>query len=44
MLKGVPNTAFTEALACIFPKRDLELLGFDYKLADKTTTHIFWCP
>jgi len=27
MLSGVPNTAFTEALAFIFQKRDLELLG-----------------
>ena len=26
-LKGVPSTAFTEALAFIFQKRDLELLG-----------------
>ncbi len=27
MLKGVPNTAFTEAWAFVFQKRDLELLG-----------------
>jgi hypothetical protein len=27
MMQGVPNTAFTEALAFIFQKRDLELLG-----------------
>lgn len=27
VLNGVPNTAFTEALAFIFQKRDLELLG-----------------
>jgi len=27
MLAGVPNTAFTEALAFVFQKRDLELLG-----------------
>ncbi|MCX7879675.1 MAG: hypothetical protein N2517_03350 [Ignavibacteria bacterium] len=27
MLTGVPNTAFTEALAFIFQKRDLDLLG-----------------
>lgn len=27
MLRGVPNTAFTEALAFVFQKRDLELLG-----------------
>jgi len=28
MLNGVPNTAFTEAVAFLFQKRDLELLGF----------------
>ncbi|MFH1119893.1 MAG: hypothetical protein V1775_08715 [Bacteroidota bacterium] len=27
MLQGVPNTAFTEAVAFLFQKRDLELLG-----------------
>lgn len=27
MLNGVPNTAFTEAIAFIFQKRDLDLLG-----------------
>ncbi|MDR1631836.1 MAG: hypothetical protein LBR97_02975 [Dysgonamonadaceae bacterium] len=27
LLNGVPNTAFTEALAFVFQKRDLELLG-----------------
>ena len=27
MLNGVPNTSFTEALAFVFQKRDLELLG-----------------
>lgn len=27
MMNGVPNTAFTEALAFVFQKRDLELLG-----------------
>ncbi|MCF8231812.1 MAG: hypothetical protein K9J27_06430 [Bacteroidales bacterium] len=27
MLNGVPNTAFTEALAFIFQKRDLQLMG-----------------
>ncbi len=27
MLSGVPNTAFTEAVAFIFQKRDLEILG-----------------
>lgn len=29
MLKGIPNTAFTEALAFIFQKRDLELLDIN---------------
>jgi len=28
-LKGVPNTAFTEALAFIFQQKDLELLGYE---------------
>jgi hypothetical protein len=28
MLNGVPNTAFTEALAFIFQARDLDVLGF----------------
>ncbi len=32
-LNGVPNTAFTEALAFVFQKRDLELLGL--KTEDK---------
>jgi hypothetical protein len=29
LLNGVPNTAFTEALAFVFQKRDLELLGVE---------------
>ena len=29
MLKGVPNTAFTEAWAFVFQKRDLEMLGIN---------------
>lgn len=29
LLSGVPNTAFTEALAFVFQDRDLELLGLD---------------
>lgn len=40
MLSGVPNTAFTEAMAFLFQKRDLELIGIknddpskDYLLA-----------
>ncbi len=35
MLNGVPNTAFTEALAFIFQKRDLSLLGMKEKNPDK---------
>jgi hypothetical protein len=33
-LNGVPNTAFTEALAFVFQNRDLELLGLDSPGAD----------
>jgi hypothetical protein len=35
MLHGVPNTAFTEALAFIFQKRDLELLGIKETVPEK---------
>ncbi len=35
MLRGVPNTAFTEAIAFIFQKRDLELLGLEEKDPNK---------
>ena len=35
MLKGVPHTAFTEAWAFIFQKRDLELLGMKEKNENK---------
>lgn len=45
MLNGVPNTAFTEALAFIFQKRDLELLGFKETNPDKETMMVldhFW--
>ena len=35
MLNGVPNTAFTEALAFIFQKRDLSLLGMKENNPDK---------
>jgi len=41
-LSGVPNTAFTEALAFIFQKRDLQLLGYDMKIDDNATLDIFW--
>ena len=44
-MKGVPNTAFTEALAFVFQVRDLDFLG--YKNDDPTrdamqTLDIFW--
>ena len=45
MLRGVPNTAFTEALAFIFQKRDLELLGLTNKNPDKQyldDLDLFW--
>jgi hypothetical protein len=45
MLSGVPNTAFTEALAFIFQKRDLELLGIKNVDPNKeyyTTLDEFW--
>jgi hypothetical protein len=45
MLRGVPNTAFTEALAFVFQKRDLELLGYankDVNAKYLTTLDIFW--
>jgi hypothetical protein len=45
MLNGVPNTAFTEALAFIFQKRDLELLGIPNDDPDKwnyQTIDNFW--
>jgi len=35
LLNGVPNTAFTEALAFIFQKRDLELMGMQQTNPDK---------
>jgi hypothetical protein len=35
MLKGVPNTAFTEAFAFVFQKRDLEVLGIKEDNPDK---------
>lgn len=45
LLNGVPNTSFTEALAFIFQKRDLELLGKKDESPlknDLTTLDIFW--
>ncbi len=45
MLNGIPNTAFTEALAFIFQTRDLELLGMqsdDPHLEYLKTLDILW--
>jgi hypothetical protein len=44
-LRGVPNTAFTEALAFVFQARDLELLGLaaeDEKAAALKTLDDYW--
>lgn len=35
MLEGVPNTSFTEALAFVFQKRDLHILGIENNDLDK---------
>lgn len=35
MMSGVPNTSFTEALAFVFQKRDLELLGIEDNNSEK---------
>ena len=45
VMNGVPNTGFTEALAFVFQKRDLELLGFKTDDPNKKamlTLDIFW--
>jgi len=45
MLHGVPSTAFTEALAFVFQKRDLELLGIKDNNPDKEMLAVldaFW--
>ncbi len=45
MLNGVPNTAFTEANAFVFQKRDLSLLGYNKKDPNQvkmTELDIFW--
>jgi len=45
MLNGVPNTAFTEANAFVFQKRDLHLLGYSSsnpEQAKMTELDIFW--
>ena len=45
LLRGVPNTAFTEAFAFLFQARDLELLGLaepDQNTASLKTLNDFW--
>src|SRR6266478_1008934 len=45
LLKGVPNTAFTEALAFVFQGRDLQLLGLpapDAKSQAEKVLNDFW--
>jgi hypothetical protein len=45
LLQGVPNTAFTEALAFVFQKKDLELLGLaapDEESRALSTLNDFW--
>jgi hypothetical protein len=45
LLQGVPNTAFTEALAFVFQARDLELLGLASPDPDAETLRVldaFW--
>ncbi len=45
LLHGVPNTAFTEALAFVFQARDLELLGLQSPDSDAEalkTLDVFW--
>ena len=45
MLRGVPNTAFTEAWAFAFQKQDLELLGIKERSPDKHHLYVldhFW--
>ncbi|MDR1223558.1 MAG: hypothetical protein LBL07_11880 [Tannerella sp.] len=40
MLEGVPNTAFTEALAFVFQKRDLEILGIENRDSGKEMSDV----
>ena len=45
LLEGVPNTAFTEAMAFVFQERDLKLLGLgegDAKSRASSTLNTFW--
>lgn len=45
LLSGVPNTAFTEAMAFVFQSRDLELLGLHQRDENAKAMHVlsdFW--
>jgi hypothetical protein len=45
MMNGIPNTAFTEALAIVFQSKDLELLGIKESNTNKKhveTLDLFW--
>jgi len=45
LLSGVPNTAFTEAMAFVFQSRDLEILGLPVQSAENDVSRIlndFW--
>lgn len=43
LLRGIPNTGFTEAHAFLFQMRDLQLLGYgDYRADDMATLDNFW--
>ena len=41
MMNGVPNTAFTEALAFVFQKRDLDLLGIKNNDPEKEKMDVY---
>ncbi|MDL2257295.1 hypothetical protein LJC06_03715 [Bacteroidales bacterium OttesenSCG-928-I14] len=41
LMNGVPNTAFTEALAFVFQKRDLDLLGIENNDPEKDAMDVF---
>jgi hypothetical protein len=45
LLRGVPNTAFTEALAFVFQNRDMDVLGYKSDLPNNSELNaldIFW--
>ncbi len=43
LLRGIPNTGFTEAQAFLFQWRDLQLLGYgDYTIDKEALLDIFW--